>query len=198
MPLRFSFAAIGCVRPNASQEDMKEDIRADLRRRTRRTNGDDHVAQTLACCIRCGFAGRGCLGADFGIGLGWTPWRLARWRLAWCLARRLGMARRAPLLCRRSRLLRLWRLLCAPSGAHPLGTSLARNQSLLLRATADRRREETPAGFGRGFPALNQSHDFNSIFTRNFATGCTPPKQSPTPRLGEARCCSTQAARNSL
>lgn len=145
----------------------KEDIRADLRRRTRRTNGDNHVAQTLACCIRCGFAGRGCFGADFGIGLGWTPRRLARWRLAWWWAWRLGLARRTTLLCRRCR---LWLLLRAPTGAHALGTPLACDQSLLLTAIGGSEVKETPAKLP-GLPASNQSHDFNSIFTRNPATG---------------------------
>ena len=67
--------------------------------------------------------GRGRAGADLRLGLG----RLARW-----LAPRLGLGWPAH-RCRRACLLRrLWRLLCAATGADPLGSPLAPGQPLLL------------------------------------------------------------------
>ena len=60
-----------------------------------------------------------------------SAWGLA-WRLArWWLASRLGWP---PRLRRRSGLLRrrLWRLLCAAPGRHPLGPALEAGEPLLL------------------------------------------------------------------
>ena len=91
-------------------------------RRQRRTCGDDHVTQTLACCSCRGIAGCGRAGADF-------CFRLGRARLA---PRRLG---RSALLRRRPGLFwRLWlrRLLCAAIGPDTVGTPLAVGESLLL------------------------------------------------------------------
>src|SRR3954466_16052678 len=50
------------------------------------------------------------------------------------------------LLCRWPRLLRLWRLLCAPAGPDPLGTPLADDQPLLLSPTAPFQRYLSPQG----------------------------------------------------
>ena len=104
-------------------------------RRQRRTCGDDHVTQTLACCSCRGIAGCGRIGADF-------RFRLGRSRLAprW-MARRLG---RSPLLRRWPRLLwlRLRRLLCAAIGPDAMGASLAVGESLLLIQTVPSRRQK--------------------------------------------------------
>jgi hypothetical protein len=93
-------------------------------RRQRRTCGDDHVTQTLACCSCRGIAGCCRVGADFGLGVGRA--RLApRW-----MARRLG---RSPPLRRWPGLwLRLRRLLCAAIGPNTVGAPLAVGESLLL------------------------------------------------------------------
>ena len=62
--------------------------------------------------------------------------------VAWRLAPRLGLG--SALLCRRSGLLWLWRLLCAPAGADPLGPPLAPGQSLLLIRAASNLKSPRP------------------------------------------------------
>jgi hypothetical protein len=89
--------------------------------------GDDHVTQTLACSYCRSFIGRGRIGTDLCLRVGWS------WRLAWRrLARRLG---RSTIVRWRTCLwirLRLWRLLCATVGRYPLGSPLAAGKPLLL------------------------------------------------------------------
>src|SRR6202035_3675239 len=95
--------------------------------RWRRTRGDDHVTQILACCSCRSFACRGRVGADLRLRL-WRPWRLA-----WWMARRPGLGR-SPLFRRRPGLW-LRRLLCAGIGPDAVGAPLAPGKSLLLSAT---------------------------------------------------------------
>src|SRR6202035_4564172 len=114
--------------------------------RWRRTRGDDHVTQILACCSCRSFACRGRVGADLRLRL-WRPWRLA-----WWMARRPGLGR-SPLFRRRPRLrLQLWlrRLLCAAIGPDAVGASLAPGKSLLLSANAPSATSRAPGLSPRG------------------------------------------------
>jgi len=111
-------------------------------RQQRRTCGDDHVTQTLACCSCRGIAGCSRVGADFRFRLGRSSRRMAR---------RLG---RSPRRHRWPGLLRfwLWRLLCASIGPNAVGASLALGKSLLLIQTVLDLAVESPGPSCRGFP----------------------------------------------
>src|SRR5262249_3938405 len=101
--------------------------------------GDHHVTQTLACCSCRGIAG--CCGARPDLGL-----RLGRLLAPWLARRLLPQLGQPALLCRWTRLLRLWRLLCPPACSDPLGTPLAARQPLLLTAPPNTPKAPAPPG----------------------------------------------------
>jgi hypothetical protein len=80
----------------------------------------------------------GSVGPDFRLGLGRLSPRLARRLVS---PRRVGSA----FLRRRTRLFRLWRLLCPHPGPDPLGTPLAARQPLLLRVSEGCLRKPRPS-----------------------------------------------------
>jgi hypothetical protein len=142
-----------------------------LWRRWRRTRGDDHVSQTLACCSCRSLGCSGRLGADFRLRL-WRP------RLAWRLAPRwLGLGR-SPLLRRWPGVLWLWRLLCAAPGPDAVGAPLASGQSLLL----SNRSIPEVRGPGPVVPGLFAFHKpeprgVHAIFTRRVCNSSLTGKQ---------------------
>src|SRR3974390_63353 len=87
---------------------------------------NDHATQALAYCSCRGIAGCGGVSPDLRLRLG----------LPSGLARRL-VSRGSALLCRRTRLLWLRRLLRPRTGPNPLGTPLASGEPLLLTVFDD-------------------------------------------------------------
>jgi len=152
----------------------------------RQTRGDHHVTQTLACCSCGRVAGRCSFGADFRLCMGWLARQASR---LW-----LGCSK---LLCWWARLLRLRRLLCAPTGPNTVGSPLAPGQSLLLIIVAQAR------GKPRLAPGLFTSAQterraaFDAIFPANLGRSVAGRKQFPSHGLDPVPTILAESRRNS-